>query len=158
MDKELLLIVVAVLGVSGAFFAKGKQTQAALAIEEAQMQLQLIYRLEHAHYLDTGRFVGFEQNYGAPLLGKGQCEPPTGARELGFKLRTCLQPEGHPAKIKYFYRIKLVRTKDGKDGFLAMAFSGSDTNGRNFACLHGQDTWTIDTQKQLDHVESCAQP
>ena len=159
MDKELFLIIAVVLGVSGVFYTRGKQTQAELTMEEAKLQLLLIHRLEQAHFLDTGRFVGFEQQFGAPLLGTDQCEQPDGAKELGFKLRNCKVRASSAINIKYFYTIRLTSPSGSGPGFIATAASGSRADGQNLVCVAaGQDIWTINEHKQIAQVETCQSP
>ena len=89
------------------------------------------------------RFAALEDLRNRPIGDQG----PARAARKGFRTRIPI------TRDNALYGEAVIEAREA--GLKGENFYAS---GRNLACAQGQDTWTIDTQKRLDHVESCGQP
>lgn len=119
---------------------------------EMRVMLSQILTLERVVSADSGEYAFFEEFYGAPIQGKSNCKQPQGAAKLGFKIDWC--HEKGAAVVRYAY--KVLKPK-GKNGFTAVAKSGSDNLNRSFVCSsNGQvDQWHLDEKGQFSSIASC---
>ena len=119
---------------------------------EMRVMLSQILTLERVFFADSGEYAYFEDFYGAPIEGVSKCQQPEGAAKLGFKIDWC--HENGAAVVRYAY--KIMKLKD-KNGFAAIAQSGSDRFDRSFVCSsNGQiDQWQLDEKGQFSLVSSC---
>ena len=119
---------------------------------EMRLMLSQILTLQRAFSADSGEYAYFEEFYGAPVKGVSNCQQPQGAVKLGFKIDWC--HEKGAVVVRYAY--KILKLKD-KNGFTAVAKSGSDTFDRSFVCSsNGQiDQWHLDEKGQFSLVSSC---
>lgn len=120
----------------------------------AEMRLMLSYlsSLQQSQHLESGRYVGFDEWYGARIRGEDNCRQPEGAARLGFILRWCHQEQA--AEIRYAYRVKL---HEDRSAFRAVAHSGSDHRDRSFVCFFGdqKDRWSKLNSQDIQAHESC---
>lgn len=128
---------------------------------EAKVMLSYLASLEIAYHTDNGKYVLFNEYYGAPILGIKNCHRPQGAIDLGFEIKHC-QKQIKVKSIKYAYRVSgglNPQTLEHTDNnmFIGFAESGSFGNGLNFVCTNSKskDIWKINKAKTTEHIVRC---
>ena len=117
---------------------------------EARLMLTYLHTLQRAQSAESGKFIKFEEYYGAPILGKDNCVQPEGAAQLGFTISWCHSDK--PSPVNYAYRL----LSDSED-FRIQGKSGSDKNSASFVCFgyHENDIWEVRKSRQVERVSSC---
>lgn len=120
---------------------------------EARLFLSYMQTLQNVYHIEQGQYAGFDQSYGAPLLGKDHCEQPIGAAQLGFLIHGCHDIKS-PAP-RYAYRSLPM----GKPlpGYRLEAEGGTDAGGRSLICFTPEDRefWVAEQNKGIVAVQSC---
>jgi len=152
----MLAIGVAILSISLFALIFGKHMQLNSKRSEARIMLAYLHTLQRGFFLEEGRYKYFSDFYGAPLGGQSQCSRPPGARELGFMLRAC-ERGLTKNELRYAYAVYPKESDEGK-AYLAVAISGSDSDGTSKVCARSTqvDKWTIDDQRNIEHSVACA--
>ncbi len=120
---------------------------------EARLLLSYMQTLQNVYHIEHGQFARFDQYYGAPILGKDQCQQPEGAARLGFLIHGCHDLKS-PAP-RYAYR-SLPLMKPQPD-YRLEAEGGTDSEGRSLICFTPEDRelWVAEQNKDIVAIQSC---